>query len=42
VAALGERLCATWAAIKGAELERWAAELQRVTAWEREEYAHHL
>lgn len=41
-AVLGAELCAAFAAIKAAELERWAAELRRVTEWEREEYAHHL
>jgi glutamine synthetase len=41
-AGLGEELCATLAAIKRHELDRWHAELARVTEWERREYAPHL
>lgn len=41
-AAIGIELCEAFAAIKACELDRWEAELRRVTDWEREEYAHHL
>jgi glutamine synthetase len=40
--ALGDALCSTFVSIKRYELERWQAELARVTEWERREYAHHL
>jgi glutamine synthetase len=40
--ALGAELCETYTQIKRFELERWHAELARVTQWERDEYAHHL
>ena len=39
---MGARLCEIWQEIKAAELSRWQAELAKVTAWERQEYAHHL
>ena len=42
VDAIGEELCATYTMIKRYELDRWHAELARVTDWERDEYAHHL
>lgn len=42
VEALGPELCATYEQVKRYELDRWHAELRRVTAWERDEYAHHL
>jgi len=40
--ALGAELCETYTQIKRFELERWHAEMARVTQWERDEYAHHL
>jgi len=40
--ALGGELCETYTQIKRYELDRWHAELARVTQWERDEYAHHL
>ena len=40
--ALGGELCETYTLIKRYELERWHAQLARVTDWERDEYAHHL
>jgi glutamine synthetase len=39
---LGAELCATLTAVKRHELDRWHAELARVTEWERREYAFHL
>jgi glutamine synthetase len=39
---LGAALCETFVQIKRYELDRWHAELARVTEWERREYAHHL
>jgi glutamine synthetase len=40
--AMGERLCEIFHEIKRFELGRWEEQLARVTAWERDEYAHHL
>jgi glutamine synthetase len=39
---IGAALCETFAQIKRYELDRWHAELAKVTEWERREYAHHL
>jgi glutamine synthetase len=39
---MGERLVDTFVLIKRYELDRWNAELAKVTEWERREYAHHL
>jgi glutamine synthetase len=40
--ALGPELVDTFVVIKRYELDRWHAELAKVTEWERREYAHHL
>jgi glutamine synthetase len=40
--AMGDRLCEIFQTIKRYELDRWQAELAKVTDWERREYAHHL
>ena len=40
--ALGEDICSTFTLVKRYELERWHAELARVTEWERREYGIHL
>ncbi|MFM7694965.1 MAG: hypothetical protein ACKO7U_11810, partial [Actinomycetota bacterium] len=37
--ALGARLCETYLRNKRYELDRWNAQLNRLTAWEMEEYA---
>ena len=37
--ALGERLCETYLRNKRYELDRWNAHLNRLTAWEMDEYA---
>ena len=42
VGALGEQLVARFLEIKRYELDRWHAELAKVTDWERREYAPHL
>jgi glutamine synthetase len=40
--AMGPELVDTFVLIKRYELDRWNAELAKVTEWERREYAHHL
>ena len=40
--AIGERLCQMFLTIKRYELDRWHAELAKVTDWERREYGFHL
>jgi glutamine synthetase len=41
-AGVGQELVDTYLAIKQYELDRWHHHLEQVTAWELEEYAHHL
>ena len=40
--AIGDRLCQMFLTIKRYELDRWHAELAKVTDWERREYGFHL